>query len=1381
MSICTLAEAKRNLKSLKRNHGEIDEQNPEQVQCYIMLRRTTTKVFAEKFLEAWKKRRLDVTAGLRFKRGVWLVPRVNFPLGLPPAVNDAQLSPEQRVAMEQQTGYKIDDACCFLIDTCIDRGALGKNVEEAEYYVDAGTKLKDVGPGPRALDDAPSGSGSGLLAAAAKPADSGDKPADSGVKLADSGVKLADSGAMLADSGGVILAADSGVKLADSGGVMLADSGVKSASSGGPLGDSGEPVAVDLLPPTAAGSSAEVSSTPPEKKLGQTLKEAFFVIKQKLTEAFTNGHYWSDDVFDYFHGWAWANNIVTTIEGMPGREDSGGVRTRGRGVRTADAFSLFLADLLCRYPCYRVLHKFIPLFDRLEGVKGLPAAATGLPAAAAAAATGLPAAAAATGLPGDAHAKIKLLRKIAMTVDPKTKHASLPEAALSLAGLSLELADTTDFLSCTIFSDYVTAVTESRLEGAKKEKDPAKCHQTLATLSKLPSLPKHWQSKIAIGLSVFDTATTKATRVKYILQNDSAASLVYDWWPNGVFAVCSRIVNSEVANCEWDVFREALELLIEAGEQEQVDRAEFALLLAAVAATVSGGTLPLWASAILRETCGLVFGVLEWQRGDKRFEGIDFDTFTAKDKESFTAFLRDVQKLLGTEIKMNGKPGWLNELTALKDQWKKEKAANPSKRHKSEGDGKLGTAAANAASGAGTAQLAGAAAATEAAVGPVAASGAPPQASLLAGAAAATEAAVGPALAASGALSQTAPPQASLPAKAAAAAVPQDAPVHLVAVDSNGTHRPQAFRIRRNQPLRRLATCYAMYRGLDAKAGPTLRMTAAKHADGPLDPESTAAAYGFLDGAYVTFTLPSAPAPVAAPGAPAGGAASAVAKSLGPEGAAAAEKTAQEEELRRAAQAEADDAEKKAQAVKKAQEEELRRAAQAKADDAEKKATEASVGPALAASGAQTAPPVPQAAAVEAETTKTAPPVPQEVAPAAQEEAPPDAVVSAAPVAGTAAAKEAVAVGPALAASGAQTAPPVPQEVAPAAQEEAAPVDAPFESLAMVPFDNEDSDTSCSWVRALDRALATGTSEAASETEALDGEVQVASPWIEAGAVDGGGQLASGGHAEAVGADGGAAVDVDDSDGDPQLASGGHAEAVDTPVDVVDSDCDQPAAAEPGAPAPDVAAQLAAPVAIAAPVAQPTSVEAAATQVTLPVATPAAALAGPTATALALATAALAAAASQGDLAPGTLVTTKATKKKEAYDNQKAKIISALASTYKVELLTGPEKGTTKKYGKKLVFRVAAPEQLAGGGQHADGSQPAGGGQPAGGSQPAGGGQLAGGGQPAGGVALAGGGDALASGGGASSGGGAVSSGGGDASRNAAAAADDDDASAVFT
>ena len=178
--------------------------------------------------------------------------------------------------------------------------------------------------------------------------------------------------------------------------------------------------------------------------------------------------------------------------------------------------------------------------------------------------------------------------------------------------------------------------------------------------------------------------------------------------------------------------------------------------------------MPPWASAILREVCGLVLGVPAWLHGEKRFEGIDFEHFSAKEKESFSALLREVKKLLSTEIKMNGAPDWLVDLTNRKAQWRAEKTANPAKKQKEvvEGDGQLGAGSGAEAAPPQANLLAGAAAATEAAVGPaLAGSGAeaaPPQANLLAGTAAAKEAGVaaGPALAGSGA--ETAPLQGDL-------------------------------------------------------------------------------------------------------------------------------------------------------------------------------------------------------------------------------------------------------------------------------------------------------------------------------------------------------------------------------------------------------------------------------------------------------------------------------------------------------------------------------------------------------------------------------------------------------------------------------------------
>ena len=58
----------------------------------------------------------------------------------------------------------------------------------------------------------------------------------------------------------------------------------------------------------------------------------------------------------------------------------------------------------------------------------------------------------------------------------------------------------------------------------------------------------------------------------------------------------------------------------------------------------------------------------------------------------------------------------------------------------------------------------------------------------------------------------------------------------------------------------------------------------------------------------------------------------------------------------------------------------------------------------------------------------------------------------------------------------------------------------------------------------------------------------------------------------------------------------------------------------------------------------------------------------------------------------GDTVLTKATKKQEMYDKQKAKILSVLTGHYKLELLTGPAKGEIKKYMKSCVSSPPAAD-----------------------------------------------------------------------------------------
>ena len=62
--------------------------------------------------------------------------------------------------------------------------------------------------------------------------------------------------------------------------------------------------------------------------------------------------------FDFVHACAWANNVVTTHEGL----HRGNVKAEGvvhASERIAVRFQNFLLGLLCRYPCYKALHTFV--------------------------------------------------------------------------------------------------------------------------------------------------------------------------------------------------------------------------------------------------------------------------------------------------------------------------------------------------------------------------------------------------------------------------------------------------------------------------------------------------------------------------------------------------------------------------------------------------------------------------------------------------------------------------------------------------------------------------------------------------------------------------------------------------------------------------------------------------------------------------------------------------------------------------------------------------------------------------------------------------------------------------------------------------------------
>ena len=75
----------------------------------------------------------------------------------------------------------------------------------------------------------------------------------------------------------------------------------------------------------ANGAEDSIGASPPDRPAKKSTRETLREIRVKLDEAFRRGHYDSDDEFDFFHGAAWTNNIVTTIEGLAGaRSQDGG-------------------------------------------------------------------------------------------------------------------------------------------------------------------------------------------------------------------------------------------------------------------------------------------------------------------------------------------------------------------------------------------------------------------------------------------------------------------------------------------------------------------------------------------------------------------------------------------------------------------------------------------------------------------------------------------------------------------------------------------------------------------------------------------------------------------------------------------------------------------------------------------------------------------------------------------------------------------------------------------------------------------------------------------------------------------------------------------------
>lgn len=143
---CSRAQARSALLGYKRQgFRDTDPDDPEQIDAYLELRRTTRRVGPEAFVAYCKKRVKKVSNGEQVSLELWAVPKTNFPKGLPPKIQAAYVAEDSEI-LDGQT-ISVDRDKYYLVDKMIDRSQLGKGVWTASSYMGIGSSCAVSGPG----------------------------------------------------------------------------------------------------------------------------------------------------------------------------------------------------------------------------------------------------------------------------------------------------------------------------------------------------------------------------------------------------------------------------------------------------------------------------------------------------------------------------------------------------------------------------------------------------------------------------------------------------------------------------------------------------------------------------------------------------------------------------------------------------------------------------------------------------------------------------------------------------------------------------------------------------------------------------------------------------------------------------------------------------------------------------------------------------------------------------------------------------------------------------------------------------------------------------------------------------------------------------------
>lgn len=143
MVVVSLVAARAALQGYKRQHHAVEPDNEDQLKVYIEMREKFQRVSGGQFLKYLETGKQEVKAGNQSVLSYWAVPKANFPNGLPKKIALAESS--DGVA-DAEGIDQVDRDQFYVIDQCVPRDQLGKNVWVVSTYSGAQSKYLQSGP-----------------------------------------------------------------------------------------------------------------------------------------------------------------------------------------------------------------------------------------------------------------------------------------------------------------------------------------------------------------------------------------------------------------------------------------------------------------------------------------------------------------------------------------------------------------------------------------------------------------------------------------------------------------------------------------------------------------------------------------------------------------------------------------------------------------------------------------------------------------------------------------------------------------------------------------------------------------------------------------------------------------------------------------------------------------------------------------------------------------------------------------------------------------------------------------------------------------------------------------------------------------------------------